>query len=185
MTFPFLKLPGVDPILSPEMKSTGESMGIDNTMGMAFYKASLGAGTKIPQEGTIFISVSDKDKPKIYLLVKKLIDFGFNVIATKGTYFYLKKKGLNLQKVYKIREGRPSVLDKILNKEIDFIVNTPSKGKFPQRDGYQIRRAAVELNIPYVTTLESLEAAIDAIEQLKIGKINIESINSYHAKMRV
>ncbi len=182
--FPFLKLPGVDPILSPEMKSTGESMGIDNNMGMAFYKASLGAGTKLPMEGTIFISVKEDDKPKIYLYVKKLIDLGFDIIATKGTYFYLKKKGLKLKKVYKIREGRPSILDKVINNEIDFIVNTPSKGRFPQRDGFKIRRAAVEINIPYVTTLEALEAAIEAIGQLKKGKINIESINEYHAKIK-
>ncbi|ADB57725.1 carbamoyl-phosphate synthase large subunit [Archaeoglobus profundus] len=182
--FPFQKLPGVDPVLGPEMKSTGEVMGIDYDFGLAYYKAQLGAGMRLPLEGTAFISVKDKDKnEKIVWVAKKLKELGFRIIATRGTAEYLKRNGVDVEVVNKISEGRPNILDEIINGNVHLIINTP-KGKRGRDEGYLIRRTAVDYNIPYITTLAGAIAAVKGIEAVKKRSImTIKSIQEYHKEV--
>ncbi len=163
VVFPWDRFPEVDPILGPEMKSTGEVMGIDKDFGLAYYKAQLASGMKLPTSGTVFVSVADKDKEKILPLVEGFIKLGFSVVATTGTYNYLKSKGLEVKHVLKVSEGRPNVVDMIKNGEIHLIVNTPT-GKRARSDAYYIRRSAVNYKIPYTTTLRGAYAMLMAIE---------------------
>ena len=172
--FPFLKLPESDTVLGPEMKSTGESIGIDESFGMAFYKSQLSAGMDLPKEGKIFISVKEDDKKKIRAIAEKADTLGFKIVATSGTG---DATGLdNVEKVKKVSEGSPNIRDAILNKEIDLIINT-SEGKQSAKDGYIIRRLAIELGIPYVTTLSGARAALNAIEAVQNSEINVKSLN--------
>ena len=179
--FPFNKLPGVDPILAPEMKSTGEVMGIDYDFGMAYYKAELAAGMRLPTSGKAFISVKDRDKPKIIQVARGLMGLGFELLATKGTAEYLSKAGINAKAVPKTTEGRPNVVDLVINKEVDLIVNTPS-GKGPKKEGYEIRRAAVEHNVPYITTIPAALAAVKGGEAIKKGVMTIKPLQEYNAE---
>ncbi len=181
--FPFQKLPGVDPVLGPEMKSTGEVMGIDYDFGLAYYKAQLGAGMRLPLEGTAFISVKDKDKNEnIVWVAKKLKELGFRIIATKGTAEFLKRNGVDVEVVNKISEGRPNILDEIINGNVHLIINTP-KGKRGRDEGYLIRRMAVDYNIPYITTVAGAIAAVKGIEAVKKRKMTIKSIQEYHREV--
>jgi len=174
--FPWNRFPQEDPILGPEMKSTGEVMGIDKDLGLAFYKSQLAAGFKLPKSGTVFISVKDKDKPKVINIAKKLVDLGFKLVATQGTYKFLKEHGIEVKKVYKVYEGqRPNILDLIKNKEIHLIINTPS-GKTAQKDAISIRRLAVNYNIPYYTTIRSAQMVVLAIESLKTKKLKVYAL---------
>lgn len=179
--FPFNKLPGVDPILAPEMKSTGEVMGIDYDFGMAYYKAELAAGMRLPTSGKAFISVKDRDKPKIIQVARGLMGLGFELLATKGTAEYLSKAGISAKAVPKTTEGRPNVVDLVINKEVDLIVNTPS-GKGPKKEGYEIRRAAVEHNVPYITTIPAALAAVKGGEAIKKGVMTIKPLQEYNAE---
>ncbi|MBO6109809.1 MAG: carbamoyl-phosphate synthase large subunit [Methanobrevibacter sp.] len=177
--FPFLKLPESDTVLGPEMKSTGESIGIDESFGMAFYKSQLSAGMDLPKEGKIFISVKEDDKKKIRAIAEKADTLGFKIVATSGTG---DATGLdNVEKVKKVSEGSPNIRDAILNKEIDLIINT-SEGKQSAKDGYIIRRLAIELGIPYVTTLSGARAALNAIEAVQNSEINVKSLNEYNGE---
>lgn len=174
--FPFLKLPESDTVLGPEMKSTGESIGIDESFGMAFYKSQLSAGMELPKEGKIFMSVKEADKKKIRPIAEKASNLGFDIVATAGTG---DATGLdNVEKILKVSQGSPNIRDAILNKEIDLIINT-SEGKQSAKDGYIIRRLAIELGIPYVTTLAGARAALNAIQAIKNNKINVKSLNEY------
>ena len=174
--FPFLKLPESDTVLGPEMKSTGESIGIDETFGMAFYKSQLSAGMDLPKEGKIFISVKEDDKKKIRPIADKANNLGFELVATSGT---ADATGLDsVEKVKKVSQGSPNIRDSILAKEIDLIINT-SEGQQSAQDGYIIRRLAIELGIPYVTTLAGARAALNAIEAVQNNKINVKSLNDY------
>ncbi|MEE0024123.1 carbamoyl-phosphate synthase large subunit [Methanobrevibacter sp.] len=174
--FPFLKLPESDTILGPEMKSTGESIGIDETFGMAFYKSQLSAGMVLPKEGKIFVSVKEDDKKKIRTIAEKAVNLGFKLIATRGTG---EATGLDsVEIIKKVSQGSPNIRDAILNNEIDLIINT-SEGKQSAKDGYTIRRLAIELGIPYVTTLAGARAALNAIEAVQNNKINVNSLNNY------
>ena len=174
--FPFLKLPESDTVLGPEMKSTGESIGIDETFGMAFYKSQLSAGMDLPKEGKIFISVKEDDKKKIRPIAEKAANLGFELVATSGT---ADATGLDsVEKVKKVSQGSPNIRDSILAKEIDLIINT-SEGQQSAQDGYIIRRLAIELGIPYVTTLAGARAALNAIEAVQNNKINVKSLNDY------
>ena len=174
--FPFLKLPESDTILGPEMKSTGESIGIDETFGMAFYKSQLSAGMVLPKEGKIFVSVKEDDKKKIRTIAEKAVNLGFKLIATRGTG---EATGLDsVEIIKKVSQGSPNIRDAILNNEIDLIINT-SEGKQSAKDGYTIRRLAIELGIPYVTTLAGSRAALNAIEAVQNNKIKVNSLNNY------
>ncbi len=174
--FPFLKLPESDTVLGPEMKSTGESIGIDESYGMAFYKSQLSAGMELPKEGKIFISVKETDKKKIRPIAEKAANLGFKLMATDGT---ADATGLSdVEKVLKVSQGSPNIRDAILDKEIDLIINT-SEGKQSAKDGYIIRRLAIELGIPYVTTLAGARAALNAIAAVQNSEINVKSLNEY------
>lgn len=174
--FPFLKLPESDTVLGPEMKSTGESIGIDENFGMAFYKSQLAAGMDLPKEGKIFISVKEQDKKKIRPIAEKAASLGFELVATNGTADAA--KGVDIEKIKKVSQGSPNIRDAILNKEINLIINT-SEGKQSAKDGYIIRRLAIELGIPYVTTLSGARAALNAIEAVQNNEINVKSLNEH------
>lgn len=174
--FPFLKLPESDTVLGPEMKSTGESIGVDENFGMAFYKSQLAAGMDLPKEGKIFISVKEQDKKKIRPIAEKAANLGFELAATSGTADAA--KGVDIEKIKKVSQGFPNIRDAILNKEIDLIINT-SEGKQSAQDGYIIRRLAIELGIPYVTTLSGARAALNAIEAVQNNEITVKSLNEH------
>jgi carbamoyl-phosphate synthase large subunit len=178
--FPFNRFYGVDTILGPEMKSTGEVMGIDVDFGMAFAKSQIAAGLNIPLKGRVFISVMNKDKRSIVFVAKKLIDLGFEIVATKGTAKVLANNGIPIQTVFKVGEGRPDIVDRIKNGEIDLVINTPS-GKKPKADEVAIRSQSVAHNIPCVTTLFGAEAVVNGIESLKRG-MSVNSIQEYHRR---
>ena len=178
--FPFIKLPEADSILGPEMRSTGESMGIDKNFGVSYYKSQLSANMELPTKGKIFLSVKDADKDKIKDIAKKAEELGFELVATRGTANAVKDY-VKIDKIRKISQGSPNIRDAILNGEIGLIINTPS-GKQSADDGYYIRRMAVELGIPYVTTLAGARAALTAIENVKEGEIKVKSLNEYHNK---
>ena len=174
--FPFLKLPESDTVLGPEMKSTGESIGVDENFGVAFYKSQLAAGMDLPKEGKIFISVKEQDKKKIRPIAEKAANLGFELAATSGTADAA--RGVDIEKIKKVSQGSPNIRDAILNKEIDLIINT-SEGKQSAQDGYIIRRLAIELGIPYVTTLSGARAALNAIEAVQNNEITVKSLNEH------
>ncbi len=179
--FPFDKFPGVDTILGPEMKSTGEVMGIDEDFGRAFAKSQIAVNNRIPLSGKIVISIRDEDKPGICDLVRRLYAAGFSVIATRGTAAFLDDKGLPVEVINKVAEGRPHIVDLIKNKEIVFVINTVS-GAQAQKDSFSIRRSALQYGVPYTTTVAGARAVVNAIESLKKKAINIKSVQEYHLK---
>lgn len=176
--FPFIKIPDADSVLGPEMKSTGESMGIDDNFGVSYYKAQLSAGMKLPKEGKVFISVKDADKDSIQDIVEDAANMGFQLTATHGTAEAVKEH-VSIETIRKVSQGSPNIRDAMLDGEIDLIINTPS-GRQSADDGYHIRRLAVELGIPYVTTLAGARAVLKAIEKVKDGSIDVKSLNEYH-----
>jgi carbamoyl-phosphate synthase large subunit len=176
--FPFIKIPEADSVLGPEMKSTGESMGIDDNFGVSYYKAQLSAGMKLPKGGKVFISVKDADKDSIQDIVEDAANMGFQLTATHGTAEAVKEH-VSIKTIRKVSQGSPNIRDAMLDGEIDLIINTPS-GRQSADDGYHIRRLAVELGIPYVTTLAGARAVLKAIEKVKDGSIDVKSLNEYH-----
>jgi carbamoyl-phosphate synthase large subunit len=179
--FPFIKFPGVDTILGPEMKSTGEVMGIDLTFGRAFAKSQLSVGPagSLPTAGTVFISVKDKDKPAAIQLAKALHELGFKLLATRGTAAAICASGIPVEVVLKVREGQPHVVDYIKNGQVQLLINT-TMGKFAIRDSYDIRRTALVYNIPYCTTIPGAFAATHGIKALLDGPLTINSLQEYH-----
>jgi carbamoyl-phosphate synthase large subunit len=177
--FPFNRFPGVDTILGPEMKSTGEVMGIDATFGEAFWKAQLGAGQNLPSGGNVLLSVKNKDKRNVVFIAKKLSDLGFNIIATRGTGKILVNSGLNIRFVNKVSEGRPHIVDMIKNGEISLIINTP-RGRNPKLDEVAIRANAVQYKIPYTTTISGAQAVVNAIESMKRGNLRVKALQDYY-----
>ena len=179
--FPFNRFRGVDTVLGPEMKSTGEVMGIDTDFGIAFAKSQMAAGVRIPLRGRVFISVMNKDKRAMVFIAKKLIDLGFEIASTSGTAKVLLNNGISLQTVNKVGEGRPDIVDRMKNGEIDLVINTPS-GKKPRLDEVAIRTQAVTQNIPCITTLSGASAVVNGIESLLKKEILVRSIQEYHRK---
>ncbi len=178
--FPFRRFPGVDPMLGPEMRSTGEVMGIDVDFGLAYAKAQLAASQLLPLSGGVLFSVKDPDKPHMAPLVKGFQEVGFRVYATRGTATCLDKHGIGaVDEVHKVREGRPHIIDHIKNRDIALVINTP-RGRHTPADSYSIRRAALEYNIPYTTTLAAAKATLHAICTLKKGKLEVKSLQEYH-----
>ncbi len=177
---PFSKFPGVDTILGPEMKSTGEVMGIDTEFGVSFHKAQLGAGVRLPGEGTVFISVNNRDKEAVGPIARRLADLDFRILATGGTKDYLSAKGIPADQILKIQQGRPNILDAIKNKGIDLMINTPA-GVASQADDDKIRQAALQYGIPYTTTLAGASAAVSGIESMRNnGTVRIRSLQEFH-----
>jgi len=185
VVFPWERFPEEDPVLGPEMKSTGEVMGVDKSFGLAYYKAQLAAGMRLPSEGTVFISVADKDKPAVVEIAKEFAQLGFKILATRGTYKFLKERGVDAQMVLKYSEGRPNIVDLILNREVDLVINTPS-GKRERSDAYYIRRAAVQEKIPYYTTLRAARAVLEAIKEYRRvgGKLEVYALQDIFAEIR-
>ena len=176
--FPFNRFPGVDVLLGPEMRSTGEVMGLDMSYDMAFAKSQLGAGMRMPQAGTVFISVKDADKPKILPAMKKLIDMGFKLVATGGTQRYFEDKGVPSTKINKILEGRPHVVDAIKNGEIQLVLNT-TETRSSQSDSKPIRQTALMQKVPYYTTLPGILAVTKAIAAQKEGRLDVKPLQDY------
>tara|TARA_Y100001970_G_scaffold293661_1_gene442075 strand:- start:10854 stop:14057 length:3204 start_codon:yes stop_codon:yes gene_type:complete len=180
--FPFIKFPDVDTILGPEMKSTGEAMGIDSHLPAAFAKAQISSGNILPLSGNAFVSVKDEDKIKVLLLCKNLISLGFNIFSTKGTHKYLKDNNISSQIVRKVKEGDGNIVDLIKNGEIDILVNTTSTKK-EIVESFSIRRTALIRQVPYFTTIAGAYAAADAIDYLKKGIINVKSLQEFSEKV--
>ena len=178
--FPFVRFPGVDTILGPEMKSTGEVMGGASNFGAAFAKAQLAAGQRLPDTGRAFISVNDDDKANVVSVARNLADLGFDILASRGTAAYLRAHGLEVEVVFKINEGRPHVGDKLLNREIDLVVNTPL-GRESFFDDIAVRRIAMMLSVPCVTTLTGAAATVSAIEALRLSDLEVRPLQDYHA----
>jgi carbamoyl-phosphate synthase large subunit len=178
--FPFIKFPGVDTILGPEMKSTGEVMGIDHDFRKAYVKSQLSAGSPLPTSGKVFVSVKNRDKRAVLQLSKRLAEMGFSLVATVGTAKLLQRQGMAVETVYKVNESyRPNIVDLMKRGEIALVFNTPEDGR-ARKDSYLIRRTAVTQNIPYYTTVDGAQAAIGGIEALLKGEISVKPLQEYH-----
>ncbi|HYE14954.1 MAG TPA: ATP-grasp domain-containing protein, partial [Pyrinomonadaceae bacterium] len=177
--FPFKKFPGVDPILSPEMHSTGEVMGVGETFGAAFAKAMAGAGIELPAGGAAFISVNDSDKGQAALLARRLVRLGFRLTATVGTAARLREVGLEVETIFKVNEGRPNIADRIRQGEIALVINTPL-GQASRYDEQAIRRAALQFNVPCVTTMTGAHAAVEAIASRERAASSVITLQELH-----
>jgi carbamoyl-phosphate synthase large subunit len=178
--FPFNKFPGVDTLLGPEMKSTGEVMGIDSSFGLAFAKAQLGGGMRLPSEGKVFISVRDEDKENVAGVAKKLHRVGFQIVATRGTAAHFEARGVPSEVVKKVQDGSPHIADSIKAGEIAMVINTPTDAH-SQAASYYIRRCALDYQVPYYTTIAGAEAAAEGIEFLKQGDFDVQALQDYEA----
>ena len=180
--FPFVRFPGVDPVLGPEMRSTGEVMGIDRELGVAYAKSQLGAGQVLPHAGRVFISVRDADKARtVAEIARKFHRLGFDLIATTGTNDYLNAQGIPSTKVLKVSEGRPNITDAIVNGEIGLVINT-AEGKGPASDAYRIRRQALDRGVPYITTLAAAKATVDAVEATLQSSLSVTPLQDYYSR---
>ncbi|MBM3244583.1 MAG: carbamoyl-phosphate synthase large subunit [Candidatus Omnitrophica bacterium] len=177
--FPFNMFPEVDPVLGPEMRATGEVMGIDRDFGLAFFKAQESAGTKLPVEGNVLVTVTDKDKDELLPLAAKLAQQGFKILATENTHRFLAEKGVNSILIKKLHEGRPNIADAIKNREIHLIINTPI-GRMSAFDDSYIRMLAIQYKIPYVTTMSAARATVDGIDSVKKKKSEPLSLQEFH-----
>jgi carbamoyl-phosphate synthase large subunit len=176
--FPFARFPGVDTILGPEMRSTGEVMGVDTAFPIAFAKSQIGAGSPLPSAGTVFVSVRDADKPRIAATAERLLRLGFRLLATGGTQRFLAAHGLACERVNKVLEGRPHIVDAINNGEIQLVFNT-TEGAQAVADSRSLRRAALLQKVPYFTTLAGADAAALGIEALIGGQLEVRPLQSY------
>ncbi len=180
--FPFLKFPGVDCLLGPEMKSTGEVMGIGDDFGSAFARAQIGAGNKMPLEGTVFISVRDEDKEPLLEVAREISEIGFKIIATSGTLRFLEANSIEAELVHKVTEGRPNIVDRIKSNEVDMLINT-SFGLQSIADSYSLRRTSLEHGVPYFTTVAGAKAATRGIKTILKGGLDVKSIQQYHKEL--
>jgi carbamoyl-phosphate synthase large subunit len=178
--FPFARFPGVDTVLGPEMKSTGEVMGIDRSFAIAFAKSQIGGGSRLPREGTVFVSVRDADKPRVLEAIRLLVSLGFRIIATSGTQRYLAEQGLPASKINKVLEGRPHIVDAIKNGEVQLVFNT-TEGATALADSRSLRRAALLHKVPYYTTLSGAVAAAQGIKAYLGGDLEVRTLQSYFA----
>ncbi|HNR50171.1 MAG TPA: carbamoyl phosphate synthase large subunit, partial [Deltaproteobacteria bacterium] len=181
--FPFNMFPEVDPLLGPEMRSTGEVLGMGKSFGLAFYKASEAGNQILPKEGTVLLTVSRRERPAVLEVAQLFDSLGFSLWATRGTHKFLQENGIPSRMVLKLHEGRPNIIDGIKNKEYDLIINTPS-GKLSKHDDSYIRKAAIRFRLPYITTLAAAIAAARGIEAYRRGKDMVKSIQEYHKDIR-
>jgi carbamoyl-phosphate synthase large subunit len=180
--FPFIRFPGVDTILGPEMKSTGEVMGIDKGLKQAFAKAQIAAGTNLPLSGTAFISVKDEDKSRALSIARNLQELGFGIVATLGTGRYFENQKINCKIVNKVIEGRPNIVDHLKNGEVQLVINT-TFGEKEIAQSYSIRRTALIQNVPYYTTISGARAAVGAIEVLKREGLDVRPLQDYYKEI--
>jgi carbamoyl-phosphate synthase large subunit len=178
--FPFNKFREFDPVLGPEMRSTGEVMGIADSFGAAFLKSQLAADNSLPSEGAIFVTVNDRDKPAVTPIVRRFYEMGFKLFATEGTARFLQQRGVPCERVFKLHEGRPHGIDLIVNGEIQLLINTPM-GKDAQVDDYRLRQAAIARRLAYTTTLSAANAACDAILSMRSRPGQVRSLQEWHA----
>ena len=178
--FPFARFPGVDTVLGPEMKSTGEVIGLDTDYATAFAKSQLGSGTKVPREGTVFVSVRDEDKATIVDSIRDLANAGFKIIATGGTQRFLAEQGIECTKINKVLEGRPHIVDAIKNGEVQLVINT-TDGVKAVSDSRDIRRAALMSKVPYYTTIPGTVAAVQGILAYRSGNFSVRALQDYFA----
>jgi carbamoyl-phosphate synthase large subunit len=178
---PFNRFPGVDTLLGPEMKSTGEVMGIDADFGTAYAKAQIGAGLRLPNDGTVFISVKESDKPSAIEVARRFYAIGFKIMATRGTSRLLSENDISNTRIKKVSMGRPNVVDAIKNGDVQLIINTGT-GDTPRRDGYKIRRAAIQYDIPYATTIAGALAMSKGIAAIKERSYSVKALQAYHEK---
>ena len=181
--FPFNMLPEVDPLLGPEMRSTGEVLGIAENFGIAYFKAQVAAQQFLPSEGTVLMTVSPKDRPAVYEVAEQFAKLGFKIRATQGTHDFLSSRRVKSDLILKMHEGRPNIADAIMNGEIQLVINTPS-GKLSQYDDSYIRKAAIKYRVPYITTLAAATAAAKGIATHRQAKSGVRSLQSYHAEIR-
>jgi carbamoyl-phosphate synthase large subunit len=179
--FPFMRFPGVDTLLGPEMKSTGEVMGGAPTFGAAFAKAQLAAGQRLPESGTVFISVNNDDKPRVLAIARDLRELGFRLVGTRGTAAFLRAHGIESDVLFKINEGRPHVGDEILNGNVQMVINTPL-GRESFFDDKTVRRVAMLHGVPCITTLTAAAAAVSAIRAIRTEGLTVRAIQEYHAE---
>jgi carbamoyl-phosphate synthase large subunit len=178
--FPFVRFPGVDTLLGPEMKSTGEVMGGSTGFGVAFAKAQLSVGQRLPERGTAFVSVNNHDKPNLLPIARDLAELGFRLVATRGTAAYLRSHGLEVEVVFKVNEGRPNIADEIVNRTIALVINTPL-GRDSFFDDRAVRRAATLHEVPCITTLTGAAAAVEAIRALREQGLGVRALQDYYA----
>jgi len=181
--FPFYFYPEVDPVLGPEMRSTGEVLGMADSFGLAFYKAQDAAMGRLPLEGTALLTVADKDKENAVWVARQLVALGFSLRATTGTREFLARHGIDSEPINKMREQRPHIGDAITNGEIQLVINTP-RGKASKADDSYIRKAAIRYKVPYITTMAAAKAAVKGIEETLRGKAEVKSLQEYHADIR-
>ena len=182
--FPFNMFPEVDPVLGPEMRSTGEVLGISNSFGEAYYKAQEATQIRLPEEGTVLLSVCDRDKPELIDIAKAFNKLGFKIIATGKSYQMIKEAGIPCEKIFKIYEGRPNIADEIANGEIQLIINTPA-GKTSSHDDSYIRKAAIKHRVPYITTMAAAKASAEGIKSIKENKhFGVKSLQAHHADIK-
>ena len=180
--FPFNMFPEVDPVLGPEMRSTGEVLGLADSFGLAFYKSQEAAGMTLPTEGTVLLTVADADKPAAAEVARQFVAMGFNIMATRGTREYLQARGIPCQPINKLNEGRPNIIDAIKNRDIHLVINTPSGQHGPSDDSY-IRKSAVKYKMPYMTTMTAAMAAAKGIAARRAGRAQVRSLQEYHRRI--
>jgi carbamoyl-phosphate synthase large subunit len=180
--FPFNMFPEVDPVLGPEMRSTGEVLGLADSFGLAFYKAQEAAQQTLPSEGTVLMTVNEQERPALVETAKQFLELGFTIKATEGTHNYLSENGIECERILKLHEGRPNIVDSIKNGEIDLVINTP-RGKVSKEDDSYIRKSAITHKIPYITTLVAATAAARGIRAFRKGRGQVKSLQSYHAEI--
>jgi carbamoyl-phosphate synthase large subunit len=180
--FPFSKFPGVDVILGPEMRSTGECMGADTNFPVAFAKSQMSAGVSLPTGGKVFLSVRNSDKPAVEPIARGLVAMGFEVYTTGGTHKHLAERGVETHRLYKISEGRPNAIDMIKNHELGLVINTPTR-KGPATDEGKLRATAVRFNTPMITTLTAASCAVEAIAALREGAWTVSALQDYFPQM--
>ena len=181
--FPFNMLPEVDPVLGPEMRSTGEVLGLADSFGLAFYKAEEGAQQVLPLEGTVLITVSEQDRPAVLEVARQFAELGFKIKSTNGTRKFLAEQGIESEPILKLHEGRPNIVDAIKNREIDLVVNTPI-GRLGKHDDSYIRKSAIQYKVPYITTLAAALAAGKGIRAVRKGHGTVKSLQSYHGEIK-
>jgi carbamoyl-phosphate synthase large subunit len=181
--FPFDMFQEVDPLLGPEMRSTGEVLGLADSFGLAFYKAQEATKLILPSEGTVLITVSGKDRPAVLEVASQFKNLGFKIKATNGTHKFLSENGIDSELILKLHEGRPNIVDGIKNDEIQLIVNTPS-GKLQKQDDSYIRKSAIKYKVPYITTLAAALATAKGIQAYRKGHGQVKALQSYHEDIR-
>ena len=176
---PFDRFPGADTVLGPEMRSTGEVMGIADSFGVAYAKSQMASGFHLPAGGQVFISVCDRDKRSIMMIARQLSDLGYKLAATKGTASVLRRTGIDVEEVVKVTEGRPNVVDRIINNDVHLVINTPW-GRGPRADGYQIRTAAATHGIACVTTMSAAQALVQGLQAVRDDDITVKPLQEHY-----